>query len=105
VIEAFVGPRPDWAEECRHDDGDTSNNAAGNLLWGTKKQNAEDRERHGTHRKGSDHVKSKLTEEKVKEARRRLASGETQQSVASDFGVNQATIQAVASGRTWRHVV
>ncbi len=47
VAETFVGPRPDESMEVRHLDGDPSNNAATNLQWGTPRENAADRSRHG----------------------------------------------------------
>ena len=52
VIEAFAGP-PDDGHECRHLDGDKTNNRIDNLVWGTRSENAFDRVRHGTHATGS----------------------------------------------------
>lgn len=49
VLEAFVGPRPEWAEESRHLDGDPANNALANLRYGTRSENQLDSVRHGTH--------------------------------------------------------
>lgn len=48
VAEAFHGPCPDGME-CRHIDGDKSNNTAENLAWGTRSENTYDKVRHGTH--------------------------------------------------------
>ena len=39
VIEAFKGPKPMPHMECRHIDGNYTNNHISNLEWGTKKQN------------------------------------------------------------------
>lgn len=47
VLEAFIGPCPSGME-CRHLDGNPSNNRLENLLWGTPLENANDRRRHGT---------------------------------------------------------
>lgn len=47
VLNAFVGPAP-AGQECRHLDGDNGNNKLDNLCWGTPKQNAADRKKHGT---------------------------------------------------------
>ncbi|SDN35029.1 NUMOD4 motif-containing protein [Geodermatophilus siccatus] len=49
VCEAFHGPRP-RGHEARHLDGDSQNNRADNLRWGTPSQNRLDSVRHGTHR-------------------------------------------------------
>lgn len=46
VLEAFVGPRQG---ECRHLDGDVSNNCMSNLAWGTSRQNHFDQVQAGTH--------------------------------------------------------
>lgn len=47
VLEAFVGPCPD-GYECRHLDGNPTNNRVENLVWGTPSENMQDRWRHGT---------------------------------------------------------
>lgn len=47
VLLTFVGPRPFDGAHGRHLDDDPSNNALGNLAWGTPVQNAQDRDRHG----------------------------------------------------------
>jgi len=46
VLEAFVGPAPPGLE-CRHADGDKTNNRLNNLSWGTGSENTLDRVRHG----------------------------------------------------------
>ncbi len=48
---------------------------------------------------------AKLTEDIVRDVRRRLAGGESQRSVARAVGVTQANVWAIAKGKTWRHVV
>jgi hypothetical protein len=45
-----------------------------------------------------------LTEEEVKEIRRRRAQGETLQAIATRLGRSVTTIQAIATRRTWNHV-
>lgn len=85
VLEAFVGPRPDGTE-CRHLDGDSLNDAKGNLCWGTKVENEADKDRHGTKVRGTRHWKGKLTEAQVAEIRS-LRGKESGQSLADRFGV------------------
>ena len=48
VAAAFLGPRPDGAE-TRHLNGDSGDNRAANLQYGTRSENTEDSKRHGTH--------------------------------------------------------
>lgn len=57
VLEAFVGSCPERMQ-CRHLNGDGTDNRADNLIWGTSEEQARDRERHGTTilgRKGATH--------------------------------------------------
>ena len=102
VLEAFVGPRPEGLYGC-HDDGCASNNHLANLYWGTPKQNAADRVRHGTHQQGSQIPWAKFTEADV--ARIRSLKGRVSQSkLAAEYGVRQGHISRVMNGRQWRHV-
>ncbi|WP_082946294.1 NUMOD4 motif-containing HNH endonuclease [Mycobacterium sp. E1747] len=48
VLEAFVEPFRKGME-CRHLDGDPTNNRLENLRWGTQSENNLDRVKHGTH--------------------------------------------------------
>ena len=55
VLLAFQGlPLSARMETC-HVDGSKLNNAASNLRWGTRKDNADDRERHGRTSRGATH--------------------------------------------------
>lgn len=53
---------------------------------------------------GGKNGRSKLTETKVLDILERLEAGETHTSIASEHGVNRATITDIATGRTWRHI-
>lgn len=55
VAMAHLDPRPSPAHEVRHLDGDKLNPNVANLAWGTRKENAEDRDRHGRTSKGESH--------------------------------------------------
>jgi hypothetical protein len=55
VCEAFHGTAPFPGAEVRHLDGDSLNNCADNLTWGTSGQNERDKVIHGTHRFGKTH--------------------------------------------------
>lgn len=102
VAEAFIGPRP-AGEEVRHRDGNKLNAAAENLEYGTRRQNRQDMERHGTAPRGTRFSSSKLTESTVRRlrlAKRRLSY----QKLAARYGCSWQTIQKALTGRTWTHV-
>jgi hypothetical protein len=103
VLTAFVGPRPPGLE-CLHRDGNSLNNRATNLRWGTHQENMDDRDRHGTTPRGETNGRAKLTDEKVLTIRARLDRGEKQATVAADLDVSRTTVYRVHSGRSWSHV-
>jgi hypothetical protein len=104
VLTAFVGPRP-AGKQCRHLDGDKSNNRRDNLIWGTCVEQSEDRAKHGTKLVGSKIGTAKLTEAQVKEARSMRPTFPLDY-IAKKFGVTKTCIwHAVSgSGSNWRHV-
>ena len=71
------------------------------LRWATHEENAADRILDGTSLTGEANGQAKLTEEKVRAIR--SASG-TQAEIADRFGVAQANISMIRSGKRWGHV-
>ena len=55
-------------------------------------------------RGGEHHPQSKLTEDDVREIKRRLGLGEKLVSIAADYGVHRNTILDIKQGRTWKKV-
>lgn len=77
------------------------------LYEGTHTDNMRDAQAAGTLGKavGEAIGNAKLTDETVADIRRSYASGtKTQQEIAAEYGLNQATVSLVTSRRTWRHV-
>jgi len=103
VLIAFVGIRSSKIQS-RHIDGNPANNLLSNLEWGTAKQNADDRTRHGRTPMASVHYATEFTEETIIEIRRRRAAGERQISLAAEFGITRAGISGICVGRTWASV-
>lgn len=97
VCLAFHGERPPGLYAC-HIDGNPENNTPSNVYWGTPKQNQADRSKHGTSNSG---VGRKLTADKVREVKSRLAAGESQSSIAADLGVSQSMVSMIKSGKKW----
>ncbi len=103
VLEAFVGPRP-HGHQCRHLDGTRLNARLDNLAWGTPAENAADQRRHDKLPTGERNGRSKLTRATAADALRRLAAGQSQQTVAAALGMSRSTIGSLAAGHTWRDV-
>jgi hypothetical protein len=103
VAAAFLGPTPEGLE-IRHKNGDRFDNSGSNLCFGTPKQNAEDRDDHGTTVRGSKHHAATLTEEQVKEIRNYPRVPGVGVMLAARYEVAPCVISDIRTGRTWRHV-
>ena len=104
VADAFLGPKPFTTAQVRHLDGDTANNCASNLAWGTATENAADRLRHGRYARGAKHPGAKLTEEQVRSLLVRRADGEKVRDLAAAYSVSVSTIEAIIYGKQWKHI-
>lgn len=102
VLAAFSGPRPE-NHECRHLNGDWSDNRPENLAWGTRQENSDDKERHGTYPRGERNGMANLSEEQVIQIRERRSNGEKAASLAREFGTSRQYIQSIIHRRRWRH--
>ncbi|KPC89919.1 hypothetical protein ADL27_38560 [Streptomyces sp. NRRL F-6602] len=101
VLEAFDRPSR-VGEQCRHLNGDPSDNRLLNLRWGSPGENAADRIRHGTvsHHHGG---QAKLTSRQVAEIRAAdMSARGTQARLARVFGVTPTTIRNAYSGRLYK---
>lgn len=103
ILRAFIGPPPPGFE-CRHLDGNRANNRLDNIVWGTRQQNAEDKIRHDTVPRGTDHWNGRLSDDQVLEIRRLLSEGVMGILVAERFGVSTKTISKIKHGRLHRRV-
>lgn len=54
---------------------------------------------------GEHSYKAILTDADVVNIRRRILFGESQRSLAKEFGINESTIHAIRNGRSWKHVL
>lgn len=118
MLWTFVGPKPFPKAVCRHLDGDRDNSRIENLVWGTAKENADDRVKHGrgpSFRRGSSRHSSwrpigelnhsaKLDTETVIEIRAKREAGRSYYSLGKEYGVRQSTIRDLCLRITWAHV-
>jgi len=74
VASAFLTKHTSQNLQIRHLDGNKENNSCDNLAFGTAKENADDRAKHGKTIKGSRMCTAKLTEAQVVEIKNRLRS-------------------------------
>lgn len=102
ICEAFNGPCP-AGMQCRHLDGDKTNNAAANLAWGTKAENEADKLRHGSHVNGEKNPMSVLTEETVFQMRDdRKRTGDSYAKIAARYSVSTMTAYRAITQQSWR---
>jgi hypothetical protein len=99
-IDENLGPCPPGKSIDRIDND--GNYEPGNVRWATAKEQLSNFR--GTSVRGEDCRQAKLTTSDVISARQRYAEGETQTSIARDFGMNPGTIGSIVAGKTWRHV-
>lgn len=77
------------------------------LMIGTHLENAQDRNNKGRNNSciGSSHGGAKLTEKDIKDIRKRHENGETQISIAKDYGIKQVTVSDINRRKIWKHVL
>lgn len=103
VIEAFGRIRPEGME-CRHLDGNPSNNHIDNLAWGTRTENQRDRWAHGTDNRGERHGMAKLQADDILQIRRLAREGARSGTLATMYGVTGSNIRAIVLRRSWKHL-
>jgi hypothetical protein len=103
VLQAFVGPRPPGME-CRHLDGNRTNNHLYNLTWGTRQQNCDDQYVHGTRPQGDAHGQVKVSDAGVREILRLLKAGVDQYTIAAQFGVSSTLIRLIGQNKTRKSI-
>lgn len=116
AYELFIGPIPEGML-VRHKNDTPLDVNPHNLEPGTRIDNVRDRvergrsysglqsqERRAKQARGSRHPLAKLTEEHIPLIRAAYRRGETQTSIAQQFGTSQVAISMIVRGKTWTHV-
>lgn len=104
VALAFHGPKPPGMIVA-HVDENKQNNAALNLTYKTPGDNLRQALDSGRFKPchGEAHTYAKLTDEQVREIRRR-AGAESHTALGREFGVARSAIYQIYHRRTWKHV-
>ena len=69
-----------------------------------KPKSVEHRRKIGAAQRGASNHKAKVTEDQVREIRRRSALGESYASLGREFGISAPAVRDIATGRRWQHV-
>ncbi len=119
IADHFLAPKPSPEHQVRHKDGIRTHSFLENLEWGTRADNMQDMIDHGRSRNGyesymaknrhlhwgENHGHAKMTEEKVRLARKMSADGMDPKEIGAILGVSRRTIKDILWGVTWKHVV
>lgn len=98
VATGFHGINVD--DDACHNDGDRSNNSASNIRWAARRENHQDKLRHGTQKYGEDLYNAKLTWDSVALIRKSELSDSV---LASRFGVSTSAVHQARNGLTWKN--
>lgn len=97
VALAFIGPMPAGACTC-HKNGDSKDNRADNLRYGTYSENMADKKRHGTNVEGEDISWTSLTNVQVQSMRERYKRGESAFLLAKEYKTDHSNIRRICRG-------
>jgi len=105
VARAFIVNKHN-KKQVNHKNGIKTDNNVNNLEWATNRENHIHAVDNNLikYRKGNDHPMAILNSDKVLIIKERLFKGDTQLSIANDFGVNHSTICNIKTGRSWKNV-
>lgn len=113
ICEAFHGVKEKESHQVRHLDGNSSNNIPSNLRWGTAKENAADRFRHGRTAFGPKADTSKIARGEDNKGGNKLKNDQvvaifldkrSRPKIAADYNVSITVIRYIHIRRNWRHV-
>lgn len=104
VAAAFIGPRPTGLA-INHKNGIRTDNRVENLEYCTYSENSKHSFTTGAQcNKGIQHSQHKLTDDQVRDIRKRESEGESYKSLAQAFGVSSSAISLVVTRKRWDHV-
>jgi hypothetical protein len=91
--------------EVNHIDGNKLNNHISNLEWVTHRENINHSFRIGLNKNiGSNHTRSKLTENQVLNIREMLSTGIAEKDIANKYNITQALVNLIKQKKRWKHI-
>lgn len=100
VLNVFRGRKPN-GYESRHLDGNNQNNHINNLEWGTRRQNINDKWKHGTMPIPHKSKFTKLKPEDIPIIRELYQQGYSYCKIGRLFGTSHTTIKKIICGQRW----
>lgn len=76
----------------------------GHLWLGTRDANQRDMAQKGRAARGQRHYATRLTDDDIREIRRRVASGERQNAVAAAFDISPPQLNTIVHRTSWKHI-
>lgn len=101
ACERRHGPAPAGRVEAAHICGVRLCCNPRHLRWATPRENAADRNNHGTDFRGSKHPQARLTEDDVKLIRE-ISGSLTQEKIAERFGIARSMVSHILLRRRWQ---
>ena len=105
VAELAYGETSSRTKYIRHLDDNKLNNYPSNVVPGTPSDNREDSRRNGTMIVGSQSHHAKISEEDVRDIRRKIAAGIRNREIVKEYGLTSSTITNIRKRKIWKHVV
>jgi hypothetical protein len=99
VCKVFHGPQPSELHEVAHADGTRDNNAATNLRWATKSENALDRIALGLPA-----ASGTTSVAQAKIIKRLLGTDMMKKDIAEIVGVSKNVVSQISRGKSWAHL-
>ena len=101
--ELHVGPIPDGLYVLHRCDNGLCVNPD-HLFLGTHDDNMHDRDTKNRVAHGERHCNARLTEDQVKSIRRRSAAGDSDETIAKEFGISTWNVRHIVKRETWKRV-